>query len=232
MLAAIGSAVGSAYAYRIAQQTNQTATHANAIATESAKVAKLAQDFTERLYKEQLALNAPALSITGGHIDAVASVDLLSRPVYVYTITFTLRNSGGRDARTVYVALDQATVPQTYQVKLDSLPKDTDVQIRVSLEQSAQQSADWNVAVAYGDDLPTHTLTNMPTTAPAAATTRVCAPALAVSLASLPGIHKTLQDNQWVDLRFLSAGAPASAAEYVRRKVLAMQTDDRACVRI
>lgn len=230
MIAAMGSAVGSGFAYLAAQQANQTGERANAIASESANVARLAQDFTERLYKDQLALNAPALAITGGHIDGRAWRDQYGQPVYAYTLNFTLRNSGGRDARASFVALDQSAVSGTYEVPLDTLPKDSDIQIRVPLRPSADLKAEWNVAVAYSDDVPTHTLATPPTTTSPATLTRICAPALAVSLSSMPGIHQTLQDSQWADVWVLSAGAPSSAASYIRGIAVSEQLDSHACV--
>lgn len=152
MLGTVASALAAFYTY----QASERATSAS---KQSADVASRSQRFTEQLYRDQLTLSQPSLSIVSGRtfvLRVESPQNSWDQPSTQYGIELTLHNSGGRDARSTVIALTQGN--STYEANIAVLPKDVDVPVRfnsLSYDRPAE-GTNWRVALAYVDRAPRH----------------------------------------------------------------------------
>ncbi|WP_334160677.1 hypothetical protein [Achromobacter insolitus] len=142
LAAAIASAIATWYSYLAAERTVEVAT--------------ASQTFAEQLYADQLALARPSITVLGGTIyPAYSQTSRYSdRREITYRIELRVRNSGGRNARPVWLALSEELGIEDHEVVLDELPKDVDVVVWFDTTRPPNVDKDWLVGIAFGDDIP------------------------------------------------------------------------------
>lgn len=114
----------------------------------AARVAEVAQDFTEKTYRDQVAMGRPSIAAMSGET-FVSSID---PPEAKYSLRIMLRNSGVRTTEHAWVVAapggaDMATDALPVQVML---PKDVDVPVQFDLrgKPATDSRTEWYVGVA------------------------------------------------------------------------------------
>lgn len=154
LAAAIASAIATWYSYLAAERTVDVAT--------------ASQAFAEQLYANQLALARPSITVLGGTIYPAYSKSsgYSDTRQTVYRIELRVRNSGGRNARPVWLALSERFGSGDHEVVLDEVPKDVDVVVWFDTTRPPGVDNDWLVGIAFGDDVPLRSGRLEPTDAP------------------------------------------------------------------
>jgi len=238
-IATVASAVAAWFTWEAAESANS--------------VAKASQAFAQKVYVDQIALGRPSISVLSGETslssqrpDAYYS----DQTVKEYAVTITLRNSGLRDARRVWVVLSQETgfgYMDSNTPALVQLPKDTDIPIRFELHSPpsvASHRDSWYVAFVYEDEVPVDGSDPVTPRSPEGSPLRmVCSEAKIFKMSSWP---KDIDKDPV--LRVFSSGSPfaikpitfdvsgrptaGSTAEALRNAVLGAAQQQGACTNL
>jgi len=201
MIAALVSAVASVFSWQTTRNANE--------------VTKASQEFTQKTYRDQIAMGAPSISVISGEtvITGLRSrSDSDSTKISEYAVEVVLRNSGLRDAKRAWVMVvpEEDAAFAGIQPQLVSLPKDVDIPVRFPLSNepnTTETGTMWDVAVIYEDETPFDS-----SVSPASASTAT-SPALATHCSPLHLFRLTSwpkDPNQAATLRVLSTGTPFS----------------------
>ncbi|EJM03522.1 hypothetical protein PMI18_01632 [Pseudomonas sp. GM102] len=198
-IATVASAVAAWFTWEAAESANS--------------VAKASQAFAQKVYIDQIALGRPSISVLSGETSLSSQrpdTFYSDQTVKEYAVTITLRNSGLRDARRVWVVLSQETnfgYMDSNTPELVQLPKDTDIPIRFELHSApsdASHRSPWYVAFVYEDEVPFNGFDPVNPLSPEVAPLRmVCSEAKIFKMSSWP---KDVDKDPL--LRVLSPGSP------------------------
>ncbi|MGH8157670.1 MAG: hypothetical protein ACREPQ_06085 [Rhodanobacter sp.] len=206
ILAMVGTIV-AAIAALFTWQTSKIAT----------QVSEASQAFGQRVYRDQLMMGAPSISVVSGETvvsgyqENGSSSDGMQIPKYAVSVV--LRNSGQRDAKRVwvevvgqrsYLDVNAAPAPQ-----LISLPKDVDISVRFELDrdpETDQSDSGWYVGYVYADEMPSSQV-NL------SASSSSSKVALAVTCSKVQMTYLTSwpkDPNKEPKVRMLSSGSPVA----------------------
>lgn len=152
LVAAIASAIASWFGFQAAERSVQVAT--------------AAQMFTEKVSADQMALARPSVAVLGGSVSPTRQEkDYVGAPIVVYRIEVRIRNSGGRNARPVWLQLRRGSSGSSFMrdvgiFKLTELPKDVDLPIVFESREKPSLDETWLVGIAFGDDIPRDSTTS------------------------------------------------------------------------
>jgi hypothetical protein len=186
------------------------------------QVSEASQAFAQKVYRDQLVMGAPSISVVSGEtvISGYEKYDSYSdaKPTPKYAANVVLRNTGQRDAKRVWVELvsENRSFSNPYEPygqgpkpQLVSLPRDVDISVRFELDEDPETgpyATGWFVGYVYADETPADQA-NVPTESSSSNA------ALAVSCSAVQMTHLTSwpkDPNQDPKVRTLSSGSPVA----------------------
>jgi len=206
MVGTIISAMGVMFTWQTSKIANQ--------------VSEASQSFAQKVYKDQLLMGAPSISVVSGEtvIQEYGKPGWEGeKPTPKYAVSVVLRNSGQRDAKRAWVMVLPSGnySSDSYMwtaAQLISLPRDVDVPVRFELrdEPSTSQNAKWYVGYVYSDEVPADQPTQASSFSPSGALVTTCSPIQMRALTSWPKNPSDSPDDPThnAKLRILSSGSP------------------------
>lgn len=206
MVGTIISAMGVMFTWQTSKIANQ--------------VSEASQSFAQKVYKDQLLMGAPSISVVSGET-VIQDYEKLGwgseKPTPKYAVKLVLRNSGQRDAKRVWVVVFPSgdylssdniwTAPQ-----LISLPRDVDIPVRFQLrdEPSTLQNAKWYVGYVYADEVPVDQPAQASNPSASGALATTCSSIQMTEMTSWPKDPSDNPDDATHNpkLRILSSGSP------------------------